>query len=75
MGPPLYPSPLKYRRRRKAVSTSHYAQSNTIEHELAVEWRVLQEQSSLWWKALRQEQAAEIEQLNSKLKNPIKNSV
>ncbi|KAG5622023.1 hypothetical protein H5410_007241, partial [Solanum commersonii] len=39
---------------RKAVSTSHYAQSNTIEHELAVEWRVLQEQSSLWWKALRQ---------------------
>ncbi|KAL3376803.1 hypothetical protein AABB24_003297 [Solanum stoloniferum] len=60
---------------RKAVSTSHYAQSNTIEHELAVEWRVLQEQSSLWWKALRQEQAAEIEQLNSKLKNPIKNSV
>ncbi|XP_010316964.1 protein ANTI-SILENCING 1-like [Solanum lycopersicum] len=60
---------------RKAVSTSHYAQSNTIEHELAVEWRVLQEQSNRWWKALHQEQAAEIEQLSSKLKNPIKNSV
>ncbi|XP_055805190.1 protein ANTI-SILENCING 1-like isoform X3 [Solanum dulcamara] len=60
---------------RKAVSTSHYSQSNTIEHEMAVEWRVLQEKSSMWWKALHQEQAAEIEQLRSKLKNPIKNSV
>lgn len=60
---------------RKAVSTSHYSQSNTIENDMAIEWRVLQERSSLWWKALHQEQAAEIEQLRSKLKNPVKNSV
>ncbi|PHT55568.1 hypothetical protein CQW23_04054 [Capsicum baccatum] len=48
---------------------------NTVEHGLAVEWRVLQEKSSLWWKALHQQQAAEIEHLRSKLKNPIQNSV
>ncbi|XP_070051487.1 protein ANTI-SILENCING 1-like isoform X5 [Nicotiana tomentosiformis] len=39
---------------RKAVSTSHHSQSNTIEHEMAVEWRVLQEKSGLWWKALHE---------------------
>ncbi|KAJ8549291.1 hypothetical protein K7X08_032998 [Anisodus acutangulus] len=56
---------------RKAVSTSHYSQSNTIEHVMGVEWRVLQEESSLRWKALHQEQAAEIQRLSSKLKTPI----
>ncbi|CAN4080271.1 unnamed protein product [Withania somnifera] len=54
---------------RKAVSTSHYSQSNTIEHEMAIEWLVLQEKSSLWWKDLHQQQAAEIDHLRSKLKN------
>ncbi|OIT33722.1 hypothetical protein A4A49_11244 [Nicotiana attenuata] len=58
---------------RKAVSTSHHSQSNTIEHEMAVEWRVLQEKSSLWWKALHEKQAAEIELLRGKLKSPIWN--
>ncbi|XP_060193640.1 protein ANTI-SILENCING 1-like isoform X2 [Lycium barbarum] len=56
---------------RKAVSTSHYSQSNTIENEMAIDWRVLQEESSLRWKALHQEQAAEIERLSSKLKTLI----
>ncbi|KAK4361379.1 hypothetical protein RND71_020331 [Anisodus tanguticus] len=56
---------------RKAVSTSHYSQSNTIEHVMGVEWRVLQEESSLRWKALHQEQAVEIQRLSSKLKTPI----
>ncbi|XP_016450985.2 protein ANTI-SILENCING 1-like [Nicotiana tabacum] len=58
---------------RKAVSTSHHSQSNTIEHEMAVEWRALQEKSSLWWKALHEKQAAEIELLRGKLKSPIWN--
>ncbi|MCD7465174.1 hypothetical protein HAX54_000739, partial [Datura stramonium] len=48
--------------------------SNTIEHEMAVEWRVLQENSSRWWKALHQKQAEDMEHLSSKLKNPIQNS-
>ncbi|KAM3284568.1 protein ANTI-SILENCING 1 isoform X2 [Capsicum chacoense] len=65
----------KLEKMRKAVSTSHYSQMNTVEHGLAIEWRVLQEKSSLWWKALHQQQAAEIEHLRSKLKNPIQNSV
>ncbi|KAL5575640.1 hypothetical protein UlMin_017339 [Ulmus minor] len=37
---------------RNAVSTSHCAQRNTIEYDLAMQWLELQEKSDLWWKAL-----------------------
>ncbi|GLU14588.1 hypothetical protein SLE2022_311490 [Rubroshorea leprosula] len=47
--------------RKKAVSTSHCSQPNTIEYDLAMEWCMLQEKSDLWWKALYEEQAKEIE--------------
>ncbi|KAH9305885.1 hypothetical protein KI387_010289, partial [Taxus chinensis] len=37
---------------RKAVSTSHCSQPNTIEYEMAMEWRLLQEKSERWWNEL-----------------------
>ncbi|KAH9666477.1 protein ANTI-SILENCING 1 [Citrus sinensis] len=37
---------------KKAVSTSHCSQPNTIEHEMAAQWRLIQEQADVWWKAL-----------------------
>ncbi|KAK9923237.1 hypothetical protein M0R45_031667 [Rubus argutus] len=40
---------------RKAVSTSHFAQPNTVEYDMAMEWCLLQEKSDLWWKALYQD--------------------
>uniref|UniRef100_A0A803MKD7 RRM domain-containing protein n=1 Tax=Chenopodium quinoa TaxID=63459 RepID=A0A803MKD7_CHEQI len=40
------------RETRDAVSTSHSAQPNTIEYEMALEWRLLQERSELTWKML-----------------------
>ncbi|GFP93937.1 hypothetical protein PHJA_001538000 [Phtheirospermum japonicum] len=39
---------------RNAVSTSHFSQSNTIENELAIQWRLLQGKSELWWTALHE---------------------
>lgn len=39
-------------KQRKAVSTSHCSQPNTIEYEMAMEWRLLQEKSECWWKEL-----------------------
>ncbi|KAB1208463.1 hypothetical protein CJ030_MR7G022679 [Morella rubra] len=38
------------REMREAVSTAHCSQPNTIEYELAMEWRLLQERSDLSWK-------------------------
>ncbi|KAH9326310.1 hypothetical protein KI387_006488, partial [Taxus chinensis] len=37
---------------RKAVSTSHCSQPNTIEYEMAMEWLLLQEKSERWWNEL-----------------------
>ncbi|KAA8541868.1 hypothetical protein F0562_023020 [Nyssa sinensis] len=65
---------VKFQRQREemrdAVSTSHYSQPNTIEFDMAIEWRGLQEKSNLWWEALNKQQAKEIEDLRSRLKNP-----
>ncbi|CAA0808975.1 nucleic acid binding [Striga hermonthica] len=46
---------------RNAVATSHFSQSNTIEHLLALQWCLLHEKSKLWWGALHEEQGKEIE--------------
>nr|XP_004305314.2 PREDICTED: uncharacterized protein LOC101302286 [Fragaria vesca subsp. vesca]XP_011466730.1 PREDICTED: uncharacterized protein LOC101302286 [Fragaria vesca subsp. vesca]XP_011466731.1 PREDICTED: uncharacterized protein LOC101302286 [Fragaria vesca subsp. vesca] len=40
---------------RKAVSTSHFAQPNTVEYDMAMDWCLLQAKSDLWWKALYQD--------------------
>ncbi|XP_050383486.1 protein ANTI-SILENCING 1-like [Argentina anserina] len=60
---------------RKAVSTSHFAQPNTVEYNMAMDWCLLQEKSELWWKALyqdREEKEKEIKNLGEqKLKNLI----
>ncbi|KAK2974351.1 hypothetical protein RJ640_021207 [Escallonia rubra] len=53
---------------KNAVSTSHYSQANTIEYEMATEWRALQEKSNLWWDALNEKQAEEIITLRRQLK-------
>ncbi|KAM1219661.1 hypothetical protein FF2_046060 [Malus domestica] len=43
---------------RKAVSTSHCSQPNTIEYDMAMEWCLLQQKSDLWWEALYKEKIA-----------------
>ncbi|XP_059643782.1 protein ANTI-SILENCING 1-like [Cornus florida] len=53
---------------RKAVSTSHFSQPNTIEYEMAIEWRALQEKSDTWQRDLNEQQAKEIEDVRSQLK-------
>jgi len=45
---------------RKAVSTSHCSQPNTIEYEMAMEWRLLQEKSECWWKELYKQENLEL---------------
>ncbi|KAL9224284.1 hypothetical protein vseg_000337 [Gypsophila vaccaria] len=61
---------LKHQKEMKdAVSTSHSTQPNTIEYEMALEWRLLQDQSDLWWKLLYQKQGEEIKQLKASLKS------
>ncbi|XP_010691225.2 protein ANTI-SILENCING 1 [Beta vulgaris subsp. vulgaris] len=50
---------LKYDK-RKAVFASHCAQANTIEHDMAMQWRVFQKRSDLWWEALLKNQENEI---------------
>lgn len=37
---------------KKAVSTSHCSQPNTIEYEMAMEWFLAQEKSDRWWDRL-----------------------
>ncbi|KAL6495768.1 hypothetical protein OROGR_030331 [Orobanche gracilis] len=53
---------------RNAVATSHFSQSNTIEYTLALQWRLLQEKSELWWTALHEEQNKENEALVKQMK-------
>ncbi|XP_057807975.1 protein ANTI-SILENCING 1-like isoform X2 [Salvia miltiorrhiza] len=60
-----------YRQReeiRNAVSTSHFSQGNTVEFEMAIQWRALQEKSHRWWTALREQQGKEIEALMKQMK-------
>ncbi|KAL3566208.1 hypothetical protein D5086_031623 [Populus alba] len=42
------------REMKEAVSTSHCSQPNTLEYEMAMEWRLLQERSDLALRKLRQ---------------------
>ncbi|GAV69173.1 hypothetical protein CFOL_v3_12674, partial [Cephalotus follicularis] len=53
---------------KSAVSTSHFSQSNTIEYDLAMDWRVLQERSDKWWTLLHEEQAKQIQRGQSLLR-------
>ncbi|KAM7480388.1 hypothetical protein LguiA_028601 [Lonicera macranthoides] len=56
---------------RNAVSTSHCSQPNTIEYDMAIEWRVLQQKTRMWWDALNKQQAKEIEDLRIRLKTQL----
>ncbi|KAK1358238.1 Protein ANTI-SILENCING [Heracleum sosnowskyi] len=67
----LYIDRPKYQKQRdaqNAVSTSHYAQQNTAEYELALHWWTLQRKSTLVWDALHKQQAKEMEVHVSQLK-------
>ncbi|KAK4590466.1 hypothetical protein RGQ29_020853 [Quercus rubra] len=55
--------------KRKAVSTSHSAQPNTIEYDFAMEWRCLQEWTDICWRLLFEAQAKEMQELRSQLKS------
>ncbi|CAO2841692.1 unnamed protein product [Amaranthus hypochondriacus] len=57
------------RESREAVSTSHSAQPNTLEYEMAIEWRLLQAKSELCWKMLYKKQAEETKKLKASLKS------
>ncbi|KAJ7517544.1 hypothetical protein O6H91_21G028600 [Diphasiastrum complanatum] len=41
---------------RNAVATSHCSQPNTIEYEMAIQWRVIDEQKQMQWEHLRKKQ-------------------
>ncbi|THF95070.1 hypothetical protein TEA_028957 [Camellia sinensis var. sinensis] len=56
------------REMKEAVSTSHCSQPNTIEYEMAMEWRLLQSRSDRWWKLLYKRQGEELRKLKSNLK-------
>ncbi|GMI91867.1 hypothetical protein like AT3G15605 [Hibiscus trionum] len=53
---------------KKAKSTSHASQPNTIEFDMGMEWRILQVKSDMSWKALHERQAKEIQALRNQLK-------
>ncbi|XP_042028973.1 protein ANTI-SILENCING 1-like [Salvia splendens] len=53
---------------RDAVATSHFSQNNTVEFEMAILWRELDEKSRRWWAALHEQQGKEIEPLMNRLK-------
>lgn len=53
---------------RKAKSTSHASQPNSIEYDMGIEWKILQQRSDIWWKALHEQQAKEIENVRNQLK-------
>ncbi|XP_042519352.1 protein ANTI-SILENCING 1 isoform X2 [Macadamia integrifolia] len=54
---------------KRAVSTSHYSQPNTIEYDMAMEWRLLQARSENWWKALYKRHGDELKKLKGNLKS------
>lgn len=56
------------RESREAVSTSHSSQSNTFEYELALEWRLLQDRSDLYWRKLHKQQGEELKKLKRSFK-------
>nr|XP_043626519.1 protein ANTI-SILENCING 1-like [Erigeron canadensis] len=64
---------MRYKRQwmeqKKGGSTSHFSQPNTVEFDMAMEWRTLQEKSELWWDALFKQQAKEIANLRDCFKS------
>ncbi|CAH9122168.1 unnamed protein product [Cuscuta epithymum] len=56
------------REMREAVSTSHCSQPNTIEYEMAMEWRLRQCRSEFCWKKLHNQQKKEFERVIANLK-------
>ncbi|KAF3446460.1 hypothetical protein FNV43_RR11639 [Rhamnella rubrinervis] len=56
------------RENKDAVSTSHCSQPNTIEYDMAIDWRLLQERSDLTWKNLIEQQGFELKKLMARLK-------
>lgn len=56
------------REMKEAVSTSHCSQPNTIEHEMGIEWRLLQSRSDSWWNRLYKQQKDELRKIASELK-------
>ncbi|XP_009783769.1 protein ANTI-SILENCING 1 isoform X2 [Nicotiana sylvestris] len=56
------------REMREAVSTSHCSQPNTIEYEMANEWRLLQARSDSWWNRLYKQQKEDLTKITSGLK-------
>ncbi|XP_075095556.1 protein ANTI-SILENCING 1 isoform X2 [Nicotiana tabacum] len=55
------------REMREAVSTSHCSQPNTIEYEMANEWRLLQARSDSWWNRLYKQQKEDLTKIASGL--------
>ncbi|EPS64634.1 hypothetical protein M569_10147 [Genlisea aurea] len=53
---------------REAVSTSHCAQSNTIEYEMAMSWCLLQSKYDKCLEELWKQQRSELEKLTIKVK-------
>lgn len=53
---------------KKAVSTSHCSQPNTIEYEMALEWKLLQAKADIWWKELYELHGEELRNLRNSLK-------
>ncbi|KAI3996634.1 hypothetical protein MKX01_009466 [Papaver californicum] len=58
----------KSREQTKAVSTSHCAQPNTIEYELALDWILMQKRSETCLQALYEGHGKELAALKAKLK-------
>ncbi|KAL3844157.1 hypothetical protein ACJIZ3_001560 [Penstemon smallii] len=56
------------REMKEAVSTAHFAQPNTIEYDMAMEWLFLQSKSVLWWERLYEEQEMQLRKLVTNLK-------
>ncbi|KAD6794564.1 hypothetical protein E3N88_05460 [Mikania micrantha] len=50
---------------KNAISTSHYAQPNTIAFDMAMEWRTRQKRWELCWEELYKKQAEEIDNLEA----------
>ncbi|BFG24592.1 hypothetical protein CerSpe_108660 [Prunus speciosa] len=54
---------------RKAVSTSHCSQPNSIEYDMALEWCLQQEKSDACWKTLYEKQVEEIREARRAIRN------
>ncbi|KAI3850758.1 hypothetical protein MKW98_030818 [Papaver atlanticum] len=59
----------RHREGKRAVSTSHCAQSNTVEYELALDWILQQRQSEATRKVLFELHGKELDALKAQLKN------